>query len=167
VTSAPVWWIVLLATATVVDGVLAGASLDQSIKQLPVRHRIGARAFSAYSRAADLANGVVWYASLGIGGALLTLAAASLSLLAVPAREATPALLAGGLAIAHSFTTARGAPINFSQRSAGDDEAALRAIFARFERWQTLRAILQVATFVAMVWALAATATRSETLGGS
>jgi len=164
VTSAPVWWIALLAIATVVDGVLAGASLDQSIKQLPARHQIGVRAFSAYSRAADLSNGVAWYASLGIGGALLTLAAAGLSLLAVPAREAAPVLLAGGLAIAHSFTTARAAPINLSQRTVGDDEVALRSIFSRFERWQTVRAILQVATFLLMVWALAATAMQAETL---
>jgi hypothetical protein len=83
--NAPVWWIAVLAAATVVDGLLAGASLDQSIKQLPARHRLGARAFSAYSRAADHGTGIVWYAGLGIGGALLTLAAAGLSLLALPA----------------------------------------------------------------------------------
>jgi hypothetical protein len=156
--SAPVWWIVVLGTATVVDGLLAGASLDQSIKQLPARHRIGVRAFSAYSRASDHANGIVWYAALGIGGALLTLAAAGLSLLAVPIGQATPVLLAGGLAVAHSATTMRAAPINLSQRSAGDDEAALGALFMRFERWQTARAILQLATFLVMVWALAAAA---------
>jgi hypothetical protein len=67
-------WVILLAAATVVDGVLAGASLDQSIKQLPARHRLGMRAFSAYSQAPDQANGLVWYAVLGIGSALLTIA---------------------------------------------------------------------------------------------
>jgi len=41
---------------------------------------------------------------------------------------------------------------------------ALRSIFSRFERWQTVRAILQVATFLLMVWALAATAMQAETL---
>jgi len=52
-------WMALVALATAVDGVLAGASLDQSIKQLPARHRIGVLAFSAYSRASDQANGVL------------------------------------------------------------------------------------------------------------
>jgi hypothetical protein len=59
----------LVALATAVDGVLAGASFDQSIKQLPARRRSGVVAFSAYSRASDQANGVAWYAAFGVGGA--------------------------------------------------------------------------------------------------
>ena len=69
---------VVLVAAVVADGLLVGASLDQSIKQLPARHRIGVEAFSAYSQAADLRNGVAWYATLGLGAAALTLAAAAL-----------------------------------------------------------------------------------------
>jgi hypothetical protein len=148
-------FVVLVAVAAAVDGLLAGASLDQSIKQLPARHRIGARAFSAYSRAADLGNGVVWYAALGIGGALLTVAAAAAAVvMALPVEQSVPLLIAGLLAIAHSFTTARAAPIKFSQRAAVDDDAALSRIFARFERWQTARALLQLGTFAAVLWAL-------------
>jgi len=41
--------IALVALATAVDGLLAGASLDQSIKQLPERHRIGILSSSAYT----------------------------------------------------------------------------------------------------------------------
>ncbi|MGH7883315.1 MAG: hypothetical protein ACREN8_10500, partial [Candidatus Dormibacteraceae bacterium] len=66
----------LLIIAVLVNAILVGASLDQSIKQLPARHRIGVVAYSEYSKAADLANGVLWYGVLGIGGALITLAAA-------------------------------------------------------------------------------------------
>jgi hypothetical protein len=40
----------LAAVAALTAGLLAGASLDQSIKQLPARHRIGVEAFAAYSR---------------------------------------------------------------------------------------------------------------------
>jgi hypothetical protein len=148
-------WVTLLALATAVDGLLAGASLDQSIKQLPARHRIGIRAYSAYSRASDQANGFFWLAPLGVGGALLTLASAGWALgLWLPSEKLMPVLLAGGLAIAHSLTTARAAPINWSQRSAGNDETALARIFQRFERWQTARATLQLATFLVMLWAL-------------
>lgn len=151
-------WLSLVALATLVDGLLAGASLDQSIKQLPARRRIGVRTFSRYSRASDLTPKVIaWYAMLGIGGAVLTIASALCSLrLSVPREFRQPVIVAGILAIAHSFTTARAAPINFSQRGAGDDEAALRDIFDRFERWQTPRAVLQLATFLLMLWTLSA-----------
>ena len=73
-----------------------------------------------------------------------------------------PLLLAGLLAVAHSFTTARAAPINLSQRSATGDEDALKGIFDRFERWQAARAILQLATFLVMLWALASAARRLD-----
>ena len=66
----------LLLAATAADGLLAGASLDQSIKQLPARHRIGVRTYSSYSRAADLGNGIAFYGILGVGAAALTIAAA-------------------------------------------------------------------------------------------
>jgi hypothetical protein len=148
-------WIGLLALATVVDAVLAGASLDQSIKQLPARQRVGVVAFSTYSRASDLANGVAWYAALGIGGSLLTVTAAGAAwALDLPTAQRLSLAVAGVLAIAHTVATARAAPINFSQRSA-TDETVLSDIFDRFERWQTLRASLQFATFLCMVWALA------------
>jgi hypothetical protein len=68
----------LVIAATALDGLLAGASLDQSIKQLPARRRIGVIAYSAYSRAADMGTGILWYAILGVGAALLTIVAAIL-----------------------------------------------------------------------------------------
>jgi hypothetical protein len=149
-------WALVLAVATIIDGLLAGASLDQSIKQLPARRRMGAVAFSAYSQAADLGNGVIWYAALGIGGAVLTLAAAAMAIVAnVPMGQRLPVLMAGALSVAHSITTARAAPINFSQRAARGNERVLADIFNRFERWQSLRAALQLATFALMVKALA------------
>jgi hypothetical protein len=146
----------LVALATVADGLLAGASLDQSIKQLPARHRIGMRAFSAYSRASDQANGVAWYAALGIGSAALTIAAGLAALLrGTPDQQRRPLLFATLLSVAHTLATARAAPINFAQRAAGDDEDTLQRIFDSFERWQTLRACLQLATFLTMFWAMA------------
>src|SRR5215813_3367792 len=85
----------LILTASAANGILAGASLDQSIKQLPARHRIGMVAFSAYSCAADLGNGVVWYAIIGIGAAALTIAAAvAAHLQGLAAAQAVPLDLA-------------------------------------------------------------------------
>ncbi|HEU5346910.1 MAG TPA: hypothetical protein VFU60_21360 [Ktedonobacterales bacterium] len=153
--------LILLAATTAADGVLAGASLDQSFKQLPARRTMGNLAFSVYSRAADLGPGVAWYATLGIGAALLTIAAAIGELaLATPPAVAWPIYVAAALSILHSLTTARAAPINFSQRRVADDEARLEVIFDRFERWQTARVILQALTFIAAIVALVVYAAR-------
>jgi hypothetical protein len=40
---------VLFVTATLADGVFAGASVDPALVQLPARHAIGAPAYSAFS----------------------------------------------------------------------------------------------------------------------
>jgi hypothetical protein len=67
---------VLVVGSAAVNGLLAGASLDQSLKQLPARFTIGHIEYSKYSRAADLGYGVPLYVTLGVGAALLTIAAA-------------------------------------------------------------------------------------------
>ena len=69
--------VLLLVVAALVSGLLAGASLDQSIEQLPARHRIGVRAYLAYSHASHMANGRFWLVPLGIAGPVLSIAAAS------------------------------------------------------------------------------------------
>ena len=152
--NATVW---LLLVALIANGVLVGASLDQSIKQLPARRRIGVVAFSEYSKAGDLGPSVAWLAALGIGAAALAVLAAIVGLLTGPDPRVTAALaLTLFLTLAHSFTTTRAAPANFSQRAAAGDPARLEAIFDRFERWQTVRAALQLLTLLAIGWALAA-----------
>lgn len=147
----------LTVAAVAADGMLAGASLDQSIKQLPARHRIGAVAFSAYSRAADLGPGVLWYALLGIGAATLTVAAAVAAVMRqVAPVAAAPLIAAAALAMLHSLATTQAAPTNFSQRRVPQTEQALGAVFDRFARWQTIRVALQVLALAAVLWALVA-----------
>jgi hypothetical protein len=94
---------VVLLGAVVANGLLVGASLDQSIKQLPARHRIGVEAFSAYSQAADLRNGVAWYATLGLGAAAVTLAAAAHGRRdpSRPLRQQRALTVAAGLTVGH------------------------------------------------------------------
>ena len=147
----------LLVATVLANGLLAGASLDQSIKQLPARHRIGIVAYSAYSQAGDLGNGVAWYATLGVGSALLTLATCAFALSQPVGGQAAAAVaLLIALTVAHSGMTAVAAPTNWSQRRAGADPDRLTAIFARFERLQTIRATLQALTLLAAAWALVA-----------
>jgi hypothetical protein len=115
---------------------------------------MGAIAFSAYSRAADLStNGIVWYAFIGVSSALVTIAAAVATIVA-GSTQTLPILIAAILSVLHSVTTLQAAPTNFSQRKVANDEAALTAVFNRFEWWQTVRVILQALTFVAVLWAI-------------
>ncbi len=147
--------LLLVVAATALNGILAGASLDQSIKQLPARHRIGAVAYSVSSRAADLGNGLAWYASTGIGAALLSMGAAVAAFLqGVGSMPAVPIYVAAVLSILHSLVTTQAAPTMWSQRRYDQDTAALGAVFNRFERWHAIRALLQVLTFGALLRAL-------------
>jgi len=103
--------LLLLLAAAGANGLLTGASLDQSIKQLPARHRIGVLASARYGQAADLANGVAWYAALGVGTALLALVAADAGLAGQPSTAAAVALwVAIAATAAHSAATARRHP---------------------------------------------------------
>ncbi len=59
------------------------------------------------------------------------------------------AVAAGVLSLAHSFTTTRAAPIMLELRHPGGDERALADTLDRFERWHSLRVMLQLATLAA------------------
>jgi hypothetical protein len=148
------FWLTL--AATVLTGLLAGASLDQSIKQLPARHRIGVEAYSLFSRDADLGNGIFFYGALGIGAALMTIAAAAAHLAALPATACVRANIGAALAVLHSLVTTQAAPIVFSQRLVQPDPAALALLFDRFAYWQAVRAGLQVFNFGVLLWTLVA-----------
>src|SRR5919201_1882198 len=96
----------LLALTTAIDGLLAGASVDQSVEQLPSRHRIGVQAYRVYSQSSHMANGRFWLIPLGIGGPILrTIAACRASSNGVSARRAFPVHVAAGLGIAHALST--------------------------------------------------------------
>jgi AcrR family transcriptional regulator len=146
----------LLLAATLLNGLLAGASMDQSIKQLPARHTIGVEAYSEYSKAGDLGNGIALYATLGIGGAALALIAAGVAFTGKADTNSQVALtVLIVLTIAHSVMTTQAAPTNFSQRKAVGDPVRLEAVFRRFEKLQTVRATLQFLTPLAAAWAFA------------
>jgi hypothetical protein len=148
-------FIILFLIAIAFNGILTGASLDQSIKQLPARHKIGLITYTKYSQAADLGKGIWFYAILGIGFALVTIASAvSAYIYGLNMNISMPLYVAAALAILHSLVTTQAAPINFSQRKVDHDEEALKNVFNRFERWQTVRAILNVLIFSFMLWAL-------------
>jgi hypothetical protein len=147
--------LILIFLAVAFDGIVAGASLDQVIKQLPARHEIGPKAFSAYSQAADLSNGIIWYATIGKGSALFTVAAAiSIFRQRSYSHYSIPIYIAAVLSVAHCVVTAYAAPTNFQQLEVSDDEQALIQVFDHFEQLSLARAVLQVTAFGAMLLGL-------------
>jgi hypothetical protein len=150
---------ILLATlAVLINGLLGGLSLDRSLVALPAWRRVGVRGWAVFSRHADLGNGLVLYPLLGIGGPLFSIATA-VAYWRGPSgpSAAVPVAALVLLSMGHVVSTARAAPIMASVgRLTDDDEAGLRDAFARFERWQTVRATLQVLAFGASLWALVA-----------
>jgi hypothetical protein len=145
--------------AVVSNAAMVGATLDQSFKQLPARHRIGPVAYAAYARAADLAGGVKWYPGLAAVVVVSTGAAMTAGMLDHPDRWRVVALVAVGVGtVAHMLVTARAAPTILSLRRLSDDDPdQVGAVLDRFARLQTLRAGVQVATVAAAVWVLVAT----------
>lgn len=143
--------------ALAADGLLAGLSLDKVIVQLPARRRIGAAAYAAYARSADLGNGIAYYAVVGVGAAALTIAA-----FAVAAARGAPGAVTGLLAAAaalsvlHSIATGRAAPAMFRIGRAENTGEALEPLLARFARWSAVRAALQAATLVVVAAAAGA-----------
>jgi len=148
---------ILILAATVVTGLLAGASLDKAIVQLPARHRMGVVGFAAFSRANDLGNGLIVYPLLGISAALLTIVAALVAFLqGAPAAHTLPLYISALLAVLHSATTVRAAPNMLSLRQPTNDETILTETFNRFAKWHNLRAVLQLLNFVMLLWAVIA-----------
>jgi hypothetical protein len=150
------WTFMLVVAAIAMVGLLTGASLDQSIKQLPARKKIGVVIYSQYSRASDLGQGILFYSILGISAAVLNIAAAlSAALQGMSLAQAIPIYFGALFAILHSLATSQAAPTLFRQnRVPPDDELALTAIFDRFARWQNTRCALQVINFGINIWVL-------------
>jgi len=145
----------LILAATALNGLLAGASLDQSIKQVPSRKRIGVRSYAVYARGADLGPGIYWYAILSNAAALASIAAAWLGWVQTSGRLLVPLQLCAVFSLAHTAATLRAAPTMFKTRKVSlDDEQTLRTLFDRFARWQALRAALQVLTFALSLWSV-------------
>ena len=147
----------LLAVTVAINGLLAGASFDVGVVKLPTRHRIGPVAYANFARGNDLGNGLVVYPASGISAALLVFATTVTTYFVGGTSTVTvPLLLACAGTVAHSACTAKAAPIMLSLRRTMDEEAVLAAKLDRFAFWHGLRAVLQIATFVVLLWALVA-----------
>ena len=144
----------VILAAVALNGLLAGASLDQSIKQVPSRNRIGVRAYAVYVRGGDVGFGVLCYALLATAAAVGTVGSAFVGWRAHAQGYLLLALTVGALlSIAHTMATLKAAPTMLSIRTVSlDDEPLLERTFDRFARWQTVRVTLQVLVFGVSLW---------------
>lgn len=147
----------LLIATTAITGVGAGATLDQAIKQLPARHRIGSDAYAEYVRAADLANGLKWYPALGISTTLVTAAAVIVGFLDDP--DTASAVGLGAVAVgllAQLASSSQAAPTLHRLRKGADPATTLD----KFSRWNAVRGVAVTFTLVAAAYTLASWVTR-------
>ena len=147
----------LLIAATVLSGLLAGGNVDRAIVAMPSWEKVGASAWAAFSRHADLGNGLVLYPVEAIGAFLLILlTAVSLYLDRMArARIMLPLCTALALAAAGLLCTLKAAPIMLSVGHL-DDPASLGQAFEGFRLWGNIRGAAQVLAFFATIWALCA-----------
>lgn len=147
----------LLAAATLVSGILAGSIVDRVVAGGPAWHELGAQAWVAYSRHADLGNGLVAYPIEAIGGALLIIAAAVSHYVdhGVSSPAAIPLYCAVMLSLAGLALTLKAAPIMLSL-AMPQSTAATQHAFDEFFLWGLyLRGATVVLTFIAVTWSLA------------
>ncbi|WP_156401960.1 hypothetical protein [Agromyces sp. Soil535] len=142
--------------ATIVVAGLA-SPIDRVVVGIPAWQYLGADAWAAYSRHADLGAGLIVYPVAGIGLALLAIAAAISSSVdrRTPRAARLPIYLAALGAIGVMATTAIAAPIMLSVPNL-DDPAAVSDAFNRFTLWGLqIRGAFWAIVFLAGVWALA------------
>ena len=145
----------LIVIATILNGGLAGVSLEGSLVKLPARRRIGVVAYATFARGNDLGNGLVVYPIWAVSAALLTFIATIVAYFEQqPTALLIPLTIASLTSIGHFLATSQAAPVMLSLNHTPDDETILTAKLDKFERWSAVRTTLQVLTFFVLMWAL-------------
>ncbi|MGA9511860.1 MAG: hypothetical protein WBV55_24795 [Candidatus Sulfotelmatobacter sp.] len=142
------------------DLLLGGVAdaLNRTLVEMPAWHHLGAGAWAAFSRMADLGNGEILYPLVGIGGTASVLAAAIIFRFSSkrPWSVALPLYGTALMAVCGLLTTTQAAPIMLSLHRVGDDPAALRQAFEGFYKWDSIRAVFGAIGYCAEIWALVA-----------
>ncbi|MBK9007274.1 MAG: hypothetical protein IPM31_09815 [Anaerolineae bacterium] len=149
------WFLITLSFTTLVRGFGAGLIYDVAMISLPVRRQIGAIPYTKFA-VANFGVGVKTYAPVSILGALLTLFVTVAAFLRGESAIVSWSIAASLIATVLAFIgTARALPALLSLRQASDDETLLSQTLDRFARWHTFSTVWQLASFVALVVALA------------
>src|SRR5262245_23814586 len=150
----------LLIGAAGLSGLLAGASADRYLVQVPAWRRFDVMTWAEHSRHADLGNGRFWYPVLAFGATGLSVASAIAVKQGVLNADglALPVYLAALLSLLGLGMTLLAAP-NLLRLRHPKDKATTQASLNAFHRWGLLRAVLQILAFPVNLWALEAACT--------
>jgi hypothetical protein len=145
----------LLVLASAFSGLLAGASADRYLVQVPAWRHLDVMTWAEHSRHADMGNGRFWYPVLAFAATALSIAAA------IGVRQQTFATsnlrlwvyLAALFELLGLSVTALAAP-NLIRLHRPQDLATTERSFAHFHLWGLLRAAFQVSSFPILLLAL-------------
>jgi len=147
---------VLITGALVLSGWLTGGTVDRFVVQFPAWRHIAISQWAAFSRHADMGNGLFLYPFEAIGSFILLLAAAVIILQSKPYLRtvALPVYCAVVFAALGLFFTIYAAPVMLSIRTE-NDPLFLQHAFDSFYFWSAYRVIVQVLSFFCCIWAMA------------
>ncbi len=148
-------WLVL---ATLVVLGLFGSLVDRVFVATPAWEHLGVLSWAAYSRHADLGNGLILYPIIGILPTVLAIAAAITHRLdrAAPRSTGPPIYLAALSMIGVMAATVKAAPIMLNVANLGNDHTTLQEAFDQFTLWGVqVRGGFFATAFLATAWACA------------
>ena len=136
-------------------GLLAGASADRYLVQVPGWRHLDVMTWAEHSRHADLGNGRFWYPLLAFaatGFSIATAIAVRQHVLVASGLE-FPAYLAALFELLGLSITVLAAP-NLIRLRRPQDLATTERSFRLFHRWGLLRAAFQIMAFPISLWAV-------------
>lgn len=136
---------------------LSGSGIDRALIEMPAWQHVGAAAWAAFSRWADLGtNGLFLYPFEKIGGTVFSIAAALIFFAnrrCLPSDGAAPIYAAALFTFCSLLVTTQAAPLMLSTSHISDPAGLQRALNG-FEFWEGIRAAVQALAFCANLWAL-------------
>lgn len=157
-----------IIAATLLNGILASGNINRGFVDMPAWHQVGAAAWAAFSRHADLGTmAMIFYPFEAICGTILSVAAAvSFRRSGVgPRRAAFPIYAAVIFAIGGLAATTQAAPIMLSVRHLTAPADLARALDG-FTFWGSVRGVCQVLAYLANFWSLLALGSGGDLMGG-
>jgi hypothetical protein len=138
-------------------GGLSGSGIDRVLIQMPAWQHVGALAWAAFSRWADMGtNGLILYPLEKVGGTVFSVIAAIIFFVnrqRFPRDGAFPIYGAALFAIGSLLATTQAAPLMITTTQS-NDPAALQHALNGFAFWEALRAAVQALNFCCLLWAL-------------
>jgi len=146
-----------LIVTSLLLGSLAGG-FNRTLVEMPAWRHLGPEAWAAFSRLADLGNGKIIYPVAGIGGTVLTLAAAIAFRFSRrrPLSVAIPVYGAALMDMCVLLLTTQAAPVMLSLQHGGTNPVLLQKAFEGFYRWDSIRAVFGTLGDCAAIWSLIA-----------